>query len=286
MPSINRLTTAFIHYVLPRFPVMLPQAANNLFWRDCYFQYLITVLNELFITLVQIRTSFYGFSLCKMQSFVSRQIDNCYVMIFTELQLWILTSFLWVCLEFILEYLIELALWKQVNDIKENRLIKCLQFLPEELIRSIKQCMEILTMEQRKRDLKVEFLLQSHLLSTDNIRERLYKELYHPTAWKDVGSAFPGSSVNNISELLKMGAEIDFLWPLFSEVMGSVNIPQKILNIADLLGKLINYITRSQSGSFPDRMECNYLFYILQVYYASKFTVARMVYKMKAFTCY
>ncbi|KAL7903706.1 hypothetical protein GGI35DRAFT_465389 [Trichoderma velutinum] len=212
-------------------------------------------------------------------------------------------AFLRVCLEFTLEYPIELAPWKQVNDIKENGLTKCLQFLPEELIRSIEQCMEILTMEQRKRDLKVEFLLQSHLLSTDNIRERLYEELYHPTAWKDVRSAFPGSSVNNISELSKMGAEIDFLWPLFSEVMGSVNIPQKILNIADLLGKLINYITRSQSGSFPDRMqsykrECNYLFHILQVYYAvgpstfqntthkSEFTVARMVYKIKAFTCY
>ncbi|KAL6789451.1 hypothetical protein GGI42DRAFT_278747 [Trichoderma sp. SZMC 28013] len=89
MPNANRPTADFIRYVLPRFPVMSPQAANNL-KHSRYFQYLIMLLNELFITPGQIRAGCCGFSLSILQLFTSRQTD-CYADIVTELQLRILT---------------------------------------------------------------------------------------------------------------------------------------------------------------------------------------------------
>ncbi|KAL6788400.1 hypothetical protein GGI42DRAFT_45450 [Trichoderma sp. SZMC 28013] len=158
-------------------------------------------------------------------------------------------------------------------------------------------------MQQRKRNLEVDFLRQKHQLSTEDIRNRLYEELYHTTLWKDARSASLESSVHNMSALLKMRAEIDFLWPIFRRVRTSVNMRKEIWNIVNFLERLTAYIVRSQSGTFPDRMqsfqmECCYLFEILQLYYTigpytfqsttckSEFIVASMVYKMREFTYY
>ncbi|KAL5082870.1 hypothetical protein Trisim1_012437 [Trichoderma cf. simile WF8] len=296
---------------------------------------------------------FDGFPPDEMQLFVSRQTDDCYMEILTELQLRILTciyflqrdwpveaephkdraidllvkykerfhqeshgqfrmahlAFRYVCRQYTLEYPKELAPWKQVKDILGNGFNLCLQFLPQELIQSIEQCMEITILEQRKNDLEVGFLSQTHQLSTREIRRRLYKELHLTTFRKDVRFAFPGSSVNRISKLSKLGAEIELLWPILNKATISVNIKREISNIADLIGRLFVYIMRSQSGSVPDRMqsfgkECAYLLHILKIYYRagpstfqstarrSQFTstrsqpiyaVARMVYTMTEF---
>ncbi|KAL7936788.1 hypothetical protein V8C35DRAFT_332961 [Trichoderma chlorosporum] len=311
MPNANRPTADFIRYVLPRFPVMSPQAANNL-KHNRYFQYLIMLLNELFITPGQIRAGCCGFSLSILQLFISRQKDNCYAETVAELQLRILTCIyflqkdllveakphidraLELVLEYTLEFLRELAPWKQVDVILGNGLREYLQHLPQEFTQSIKECVEILIIQQRKRNLEVDFLRQKHQLSTEDIRNRLYEELYHTTLWKDARSAFLESSVHNMSALLKMRAEIEFLWPIFSRVKTSVNMRKEIWNIINFLGRLTAYIIRSQSGPFPDRMqsfqkECDYLFEILQLYYTigpytfqsttckSEFTVASML---------
>lgn len=92
MSLANTPTTNFIRYVLPRFPVMLPQAAKDLFRDDQYFQHLITLLNELFIIPVQIYAGVFGLSPTALEVFESRPIKNHYETILIELQLRILTG--------------------------------------------------------------------------------------------------------------------------------------------------------------------------------------------------
>lgn len=92
MSYSNTPTTNFIRYVLPRFPVMPPQAVHNLIQDDDYFRYLITLLNELFIIPVQIYAGSFGFSTNALETLESRLVEDCYPAILTELRLRILTG--------------------------------------------------------------------------------------------------------------------------------------------------------------------------------------------------
>ncbi|PKK38604.1 hypothetical protein CI102_15109 [Trichoderma harzianum] len=92
MSYSNTPTTNFIRYVLPRFPVMPPQAVYNLIQYDDYFRYLITLLNELFIIPVQIYAGSFGFSTNALETLESRLVEDCYLAILTELRLRILTG--------------------------------------------------------------------------------------------------------------------------------------------------------------------------------------------------